>query len=198
MNQSHKDHPAAARGRVFLEHQVFEVSVYRSSGYESSSLTLLHETRVNRNAANSENERMIEEEPQKQLQDIIEPEADGKSEESSLENICQLEAIPEIHESPCQQEFVPKQSLEDEASEGIRQDDKAKIGENQKQKEEAGGNNKKGKRKIIRKEVRKQNLRRELAFLHEGTRRSNTKSKLRKRDGSIRYYRERDSIVKLY
>ena len=67
MNQSNKDRPAAARGRVSLEHQVFELSVYRSSGYESSSLTLLHETRVNRNAANSENERMIEEEPQKQL-----------------------------------------------------------------------------------------------------------------------------------
>ena len=66
MNQSVEDRPAAARGRVSLEHQVFEVSVYRSSGYESSSLKLLHETRVNRNAANSENERMIEEEPQKE------------------------------------------------------------------------------------------------------------------------------------
>ena len=66
MNQSVSDRPETARGRVSLEHQVFELSVYRSSGYESSSLTLLHETRVNRKAANSEEERMIEEEPQKQ------------------------------------------------------------------------------------------------------------------------------------
>ena len=66
MNQSVADHPETARGRVSLEHQVFEVSVYRSNGYESSSITLLQETRVNRNAANCENERMIEEEPQQQ------------------------------------------------------------------------------------------------------------------------------------
>ena len=63
MNQSVADRPAAARGRVSLEHQVFEISVYRSSGYESSSLTLLHETRANRNAANCEKERMLVEEP---------------------------------------------------------------------------------------------------------------------------------------
>ena len=66
MNQSPTDRPATVRGRVSLEHQVFEVSVYRSSGYESSSLTLLHEVKSNRNAANCEEERMVEEEPPKQ------------------------------------------------------------------------------------------------------------------------------------
>ena len=81
MNQSATDHPAFARGRVSLEHQVFEVSVYRSSGYESSSLTLLHETRFNQNGANFEEERMIEEEPPKQWEDAIEPEAEGKGQE---------------------------------------------------------------------------------------------------------------------
>ena len=101
MNQSATDRPAAPRGRASLEHQVFEVSVYRSSGYESSSLTLLHETRSNRNGANSKEERMVEEEPKKQREDAIEPEAEGKGEESSSENFDRIEAIPEIYESPC-------------------------------------------------------------------------------------------------
>ena len=135
---------------------------------------------------------MIEEEPQQQSQDIIEPKADAKSEESSSENVNLIEAIPEIHESPCEQESVPKQRSKDEASEGIREDDKVK----QDEKEEADLQvNKPEKRRIIRKEVRKQCLGKKPTIQHVGTRR---KSKLRKREGLIRDYRDRDSIVKLY
>ena len=133
---------------------------------------------------------MIEEEPQQQSQDIIEPEADAKSEESSSENVNLIEAIPEIHESPCEQEFVPKDNSEDEVNEQIREDNKAEQVENEKEKSR--------KRRIIKKEVRKQCLGKKPTFQHVGTRRRNTKSKLRKRGGSIRYYRDRYSNMKLY
>ena len=63
---------------------------------------------------------MLVEEPEYCSSNVIEPEADGKSEESSSENVERIEAIPEICESPCSQESVPKQGLEDEASEGVK------------------------------------------------------------------------------
>ena len=46
--------------------------------------------------------------------------------------------------------------------------------------------------------MRKPTLRREATFIHVETRRNNVKLKLRKREGSTCYYRDRDSILKLY
>ena len=54
-----------------------------------------------------------------------------------------------------------------------------------------------GKRKIIRKEMWKQSSSKEPTFPHKGTRRRYIKLKQRKREGSVCYYLNRDSIFKL-
>lgn len=82
---------ARAKRRVVLEHQVFEISVYRSGGYESSSLYFLHQNNRNENAANRKLGEMADEVLEKELFEGMESEVDLNNDGSFSGNLSAFE-----------------------------------------------------------------------------------------------------------
>lgn len=84
LRQSRKNMEQTARTkrRVALEHQVFEISVYRSGGYESSSLSFRNQNNINENAANNVQGEITDEALKKELLEGMESEVEEDNEEN--------------------------------------------------------------------------------------------------------------------